>query len=240
MRADVMRIYFKAAVTLLAFILIPVANLQAEDPGEKPPSQPNRPADTNPPSSGADDDDKLFNNLIDGTGKKQQPKTDLLESAIEGMRNAQRRIDENDSSLKTRQLQQRVVTDLEQLIKRLQEQQAQSRRGGGASRRPQTADPNRQVPDPSKPEELEPNDGNRTSPDKSAESTDKPRQAENHAMKNLVTPKQMVRDVWGHLPPKLRQKLLNAYSDTYLPKYDDLVRRYFSALAEEGRTKKQP
>jgi hypothetical protein len=240
MWADVTRMFLRTAVTVLLLIAIPATNLRAEDPGGKPQSQPKRPADTNPPRGGADDDDKLFKNLVGAAAKKQQSEDNLLERAIKGMRNAQRRIDENDSGAKTRQLQQRVVTDLEQLIKRWQEQQAKSRRGSVASNRPQTAEPNEQNPDPSKPAESKPNDGKQTSPDKSTESTDKPREAENRAMRNLVTPREMVRDVWGHLPPTVRQTVINAYSDTYLPKYDDLVRRYFSALAEAGRAKKQP
>ena len=230
MWADVTRMFFMTAVTVLLFIFIPATNLRAEDPGEKPQSRPSRTAD----------DDKLFKNLIGAVSKKQQPEDNLLERAIKGMRNAQRRIDENDSGAKTRQLQQTVVTDLEQLIKRWQEQQVKSRRGRGVSRRPQTADPNEQSPDPSKPAKSKPNDGNQTNPDKSSESTDKPRKAENRAKKNLVTVDDLVSDVWGHLPPTQRKKLINAYSDTYLPKYDDLVRRYFSALAEEGRSKSRP
>lgn len=240
MWADVSRMFFRTAVTVLLFNFIPMANLRADDAGEKPQSGPNRPADQKPPSSDADDDDKLFKKLLGETAEKQQPKDDLLERAIKGMRNAQQRIDNDDSGVKTRQLQQRVVTDLEQLIKRLQEQQAKSRRGRRASNRPKAADPNEQSPDSPKPAESKQNDGNRTSPDKSTESTDKLRDAENRAMKNLMTSKDMDSYVWGHLPPKLRQKLKNTFSDTYLPKYDDLVRRYFSALAEEGRPKKQP
>jgi hypothetical protein len=41
----------------------------------------------------------------------------------------------------------------------------------------------------------------------------------------------IVRDAWGHLPPRLRDQLLNAGSEKYLPKYDSLVRDYFESLA---------
>ncbi len=37
--------------------------------------------------------------------------------------------------------------------------------------------------------------------------------------------------VWGHLPPKVREQMRSAFSETYLPEYDDLVRRYYEALA---------
>ncbi len=45
----------------------------------------------------------------------------------------------------------------------------------------------------------------------------------------------LIKDVWGHLPPALREKMLNIYSEKYLPRYEELVRRYFEALAEQGR-----
>ncbi len=47
----------------------------------------------------------------------------------------------------------------------------------------------------------------------------------------------MLNEVWGHLPPSVRDKLLNLGSDKYLPKYEDLARRYFEALAEPDRKK---
>ena len=41
----------------------------------------------------------------------------------------------------------------------------------------------------------------------------------------------LVKEVWGHLPPAVRQEMLNVYSEQFLPQYDDMVRRYFAALA---------
>ncbi len=41
----------------------------------------------------------------------------------------------------------------------------------------------------------------------------------------------VIQEAWGHLPPRLRDQLLNAGSDKYLPRYDSLVRSYFESLA---------
>ena len=46
---------------------------------------------------------------------------------------------------------------------------------------------------------------------------------------------EIVRDAWGHLPPRLRDQILNAGSDRYLPEYDSLVRRYFESLAQPNQ-----
>lgn len=46
---------------------------------------------------------------------------------------------------------------------------------------------------------------------------------------------------WGHLPPKVREQMRSAFSETYLPEYDELLRRYYEALAaarnQESRAK---
>jgi hypothetical protein len=48
----------------------------------------------------------------------------------------------------------------------------------------------------------------------------------------------MAKDIWGHLPPAKRAELLNIISEKYIPKYDEQVRRYYEALAEEVRGNK--
>ncbi len=45
------------------------------------------------------------------------------------------------------------------------------------------------------------------------------------------------KDVWGHLPEALRGEM-NAYSkERFMEKYNDLVRQYYSAIAEKSRRK---
>ena len=44
----------------------------------------------------------------------------------------------------------------------------------------------------------------------------------------------LIEGTWGHLPPRLREQLLNGGTDRTLPGYDPLVRRYFESLADPG------
>lgn len=48
----------------------------------------------------------------------------------------------------------------------------------------------------------------------------------------------LYKDVWGHLPETLRAQM-DAYSNPqpFLPKYDDLIKRYYRTIAEQGRRK---
>lgn len=39
--------------------------------------------------------------------------------------------------------------------------------------------------------------------------------------------------VWGHLPDRELEQMLQSYSEDYLPEYADLVERYYEALAAE-------
>ncbi len=45
---------------------------------------------------------------------------------------------------------------------------------------------------------------------------------------------------WGHLPPKVREQMRSAFSETYLPEYDELVRRYYEALAARREQREMP
>jgi hypothetical protein len=44
------------------------------------------------------------------------------------------------------------------------------------------------------------------------------------------------KDTWGHLPQSLRAEM-NAYSNPrpFMPRYDDLIKRYYRTIAEKGR-----
>ena len=46
----------------------------------------------------------------------------------------------------------------------------------------------------------------------------------------------LYKDVWGHLPESLRAEMNAYFNDKqFMAKYDDLIKRYYSAIAEKGR-----
>ena len=49
----------------------------------------------------------------------------------------------------------------------------------------------------------------------------------------------MNRDVWGHLPPTLRQEVDHYYRDRFMPRYQELLQQYYSQLAESKRTEQE-
>ena len=47
----------------------------------------------------------------------------------------------------------------------------------------------------------------------------------------------LYKDIWGHLPEKLRQEMDTYSREQFMAKYSDLLRQYYATLAEKGRSK---
>jgi len=162
-------------------------------------------------------------------------KTNPLEAVIRRMRTAGKRIGRQETGPETRALQQQVVRDLQKLIDQVRK---------GRSRR---------SPSPQSPSAARPSAG-RKPPQTTTPSTDgggKPRTGKSQQStdrqhttptpdRRIITRRMLVKELWGHLPPALRQRLLNIEGAAPLPQYGQLVRRYFESLAEQDTRKPQP
>ena len=51
----------------------------------------------------------------------------------------------------------------------------------------------------------------------------------------LEAMQQLNKEIWGHLPPKLREQLQSGSVEQFLPKYEQLIEAYYKRLAEERR-----
>ena len=45
----------------------------------------------------------------------------------------------------------------------------------------------------------------------------------------------LYKDVWGHLPDRMRQEMDLYYREKFMPRYSELLRRYYAALAEQKK-----
>jgi len=48
------------------------------------------------------------------------------------------------------------------------------------------------------------------------------------------------KQVWGHLPERLRQQMSQYYKEQFMPKYSDMLRQYYSSLAEREKAPRKP
>ena len=69
---------------------------------------------------------------------------------------------------------------------------------------------------------------------KTAEGSQERTESERKAADEAARKKKMEIDVWGHLPPHLREELLNKYGEQMLPKYQNLVKQFYEALSEQS------
>ena len=165
--------------------------------------------------------------------------TDQVNPIIEGMRSAQQRISDKKTDEETQLLQKEILKDLDELIKQLSSQRS--------NRAPPNSPPppqQRQQQQQQRPEDGRPNQsprqqsaggaGRRKPENRASQPTEKSERGR-LTKAELERRRHLAREVWGHLPPTLRKELLNIFNENYLPKYEDHIRRYYEALAEQSR-----
>lgn len=218
-----------------------------------PPENAEKPEDAEKPAT-LDDKKKsgLTDQLLQDLGlQSDAEEQNPLDDIIERMRNVQQRLRKTETDTETRTLQTRIVKDLDDLIEKLKNQkppppqQNQNQkppppmganppdtppRAGG---QPKPQNSQKQQGGGEQQQKPEKSTGGKSPADKARESSNDPKQGRSAAEEEAR--QRMAKDVWGHLPPALRQELLNVYSEKFLPKYDAMVRKYYEALAEQNR-----
>ena len=114
---------------------------------------------------------------------------------------------------------------------------------GGSGRRPRMGDPmgDKKEPDKTdgKQEPMKPDDKKGGQPKDPGDAKNPGAAAGNPGGKVkgvplLPFPDDVAKDVWGHLPDKLRQQMTQYYKEDVMPKYSELLRLYYSSLSEKS------
>ncbi len=130
-------------------------------------------------------------------------------------------IEENEAGQKTQKIQGEIIADIDALLKRAKKkcQSCSSQCQSVAKRKPTK---------PSKPKEGSPK------PKPATTSNAKPGKAEGE-MPDMTEMMAVIKQVWGELPEKERQQMLQSSVEEFLPKYADMIERYFKRLAEDRK-----
>lgn len=201
----------------------------------------------------------LTDQLLEGLGLSADVASgNPLQAIVERMRDVQNRLQQTETDKPTRELQTQIVKDLDALIEKLKNQKppppspnqnppppmgensADSPPRGSPQPKPQNSQKQRQqseeqrLAEQKRKQQEQPSTANPPSKGEQARDSDNNRQASRSAAEEAAR-QRLAKDVWGHLPAALRQELLNVYSEKYLPKYDEMVRKYYEALAEQNR-----
>jgi hypothetical protein len=187
-------------------------------PADRKPTEP-------PKRSPSDLDRQLLKQLGDGEDVGETS-PDPLVTLSRRMRTVEERIQQRDTAETTQRMQQEIVAELAALIEQLNKQCS----GGQCNSSNAPAKPG------SKPGSgKKGGTGNATASNQPAkDSTDTLRRpGGDHA--ELETMQHLIKEVWGHLPPKLREQLQSSSVEQFLPKYEQLIEAYYKRLAEDRR-----
>lgn len=191
------------------------------------PDQPEQPK-TGPKTTTALDD-KLLDQLGEGEDVQLGEQDDPLTRIGKRMRNLEQLISGQNTSEKTQQLQQEIVDDLAVLIKRASQKRQRSS-GGNPPKTPAPRSQDVQQPDQQPGEGAEGQASQR-----GTQSTDRLGKGENAEIRREEVHSLMKR-AWGHYPDRVREEMLNAAVERFLPKYEKLIEDYFKRLAEDDST----
>ena len=201
---------------------------------------------------------ELLKEIDDDQGKpKLEKQEDKFDRVAKGMRSASEKLDGKVTGDETTKIQEQVIRDLDELIKQLQNPPpnggggggggggssggGSSKSGGGGGSRQQHAGGRGGKGQPQGGTPKQQAQGNGGEPGgkdrKDAEGSEERTDSERKAAAEAARKKKLEIDVWGHLPPHLRDQLLNTYGERMLPKYEQLVKQFYEALSEQNEAK---
>jgi len=171
-----------------------------------------------------------------GAQSVSEEQSPLVEVARQ-MRFAEQRIAQSDSGPGTQALQQDIITRLEELLK-----QARSRCSGGkpAQNQPQQVAARRPIDQPKRQQEAEPKQGGQKPSDKPVRNPETRAGSSTPQRPDMDQMRDLLKDVWGELPPGEREQMLELPVEEFLPKYELLIEAYFKRLAEQKEAERWP
>jgi hypothetical protein len=140
------------------------------------------------------------------------------------MRSAAAYLPAAESLPRASELQRQVVAELDALIEQLAKQCCSGACQPGDQPKPPSQRSQASAPKPG----AKPGRGNAPARDSNSQL----RLGDPEAVR-LGEREELMKDLWGHLPPQIREQMLQSYSDEFLPEYELEIERYFRRLAEE-------
>lgn len=166
---------------------------------------------------------------------KAKPGNQLpVEPIIKEMQRASKLISEQKTGKETQQIQREVVRNLEELIQLIESSPGNTIQRMSSGKESESSQQSEQKQAHKDQQGKNQQKGEQLSQGPAKQSTDRQNQGK-ATSGQLADRNAYVKDAWGHLPPAMRQQLLNIYTEKFLPRYEDQVKRYYEALAEKNR-----
>jgi hypothetical protein len=163
----------------------------------------------------------------------EQKLKETMDRLTRNLRQADERLGKDDPGKETQQVMSDIVKDLDELIEatKRQSQQQQQQSSSTSSRKQQQRDRRRQQ-NASEQNQQSPSQANQQAQGRATLARGgNAKPGETSQLADLY------KDIWGHLPETLRQEM-NQYSrEQFMAKYGDLLKQYYTTIAEKGRHK---
>ena len=153
----------------------------------------------------------------------------IAERVARRMTESERRLAKKELGDATLELQTDILKDLDLLLKQMREQQAapSSPSANSSSNRKESSAPRERS----------------STRSEQAGASPVPRQAlggrakTNGATGGPANLAEVYKDIWGHLPETLRQEMDQYAREQFMPKYSELIQRYYATISEKGHRK---
>jgi len=152
-------------------------------------------------------------------------KSDPFLQIGEQMRTVEELISRRDTSEKTQRMQQQIVDDIEKLIDEMKKKCA----GGQCNSSSQSS--SSQNNDPKSVSKA--GSGENRGGSKPARDSELRVGRSDESDARVAQVMDMLKQVWGHLPPRVREQMQSGMAEEFLPKYERLIEQYYQRLAEE-------
>lgn len=223
----------RSGLPIVLFLITGSFSFAADEKPTAPPTSIDKtapqPGATQPKKSSSADIEKKPDKLIEAAATAAR--------IVSGMKTAEEKITRKETGDDTRKVQKQVIDDLQSLIDAASRMQQQQQKQQQQRQQQKSAQQDSEQQKEQQQNQADSGQGGNTrrKDDKGRDSTEAVGES---AKKDAAADRQrkLLGEVWGHLPESLRQRLLNDLGEKTLPGYDDLVRRYFEALAEPPKT----
>jgi len=150
-----------------------------------------------------------------------------MNQIVERMGQSQERLaKEQDAGLTTQEVQSRIMVDIDAIIDLLKKQQSQS--SSQSKGQPKPGDQRQQ----SQQQQQQQAQGSQAAPESKLPGSGISTGASGGEMRED-------RATWGELPAKDRDLVANGIKEKFLPEYEEMIKRYYEALAELGKANKE-
>ena len=168
-------------------------------------------------------DERLLDQLGEDIGEAKPLKDDWLSRVIRHMKDAEGLLEEPSEVSRASESQSDALTNLDTMIAELTQRKNQCQGG----------EVQRNLVEPKPGEKPKPSGKAGKSP---APSGSNSTNADADLSTELAANEELVKDLWGKLPERQRQQILQPLSEEFLPKYASEIEAYFRALAQPKST----